>query len=144
MMDTLLMFESPVQIMVVLVIALVVFGPKRLPEIGKQLGGALRELKKAGNEVVSTFSHDDSAEHSSSYPYTSPDYNAVPQNAYASVSTPDLTDYTIVRKNAATVPTTESHTSVSVETASPTAHDPLDVYAINGAKKIPPADGASA
>ena len=40
------MFDlSPVQIIIVLVIALVVFGPKRLPELGKQLGRGLRELK---------------------------------------------------------------------------------------------------
>ena len=40
------MFDlSPIQIVIVLVIALVVFGPKRLPELGKQLGKGLRELK---------------------------------------------------------------------------------------------------
>ena len=40
------MFDlSPIQIIIVLVIALVVFGPKRLPELGKQLGKGLRELK---------------------------------------------------------------------------------------------------
>ena len=40
------MFDlSPVQIIIVLVIALVVFGPKRLPELGRQLGKGLRELK---------------------------------------------------------------------------------------------------
>lgn len=40
------MFDlSAVQIIIVLVIALVVFGPKRLPELGRQLGKGLRELK---------------------------------------------------------------------------------------------------
>jgi sec-independent protein translocase protein TatA len=33
------------QIAIVLVIALLVFGPKRLPELGKSLGAGMREFK---------------------------------------------------------------------------------------------------
>ena len=33
------------QIAIVLVIALIVFGPKRLPELGKSLGAGMREFK---------------------------------------------------------------------------------------------------
>jgi sec-independent protein translocase protein TatA len=33
------------QIAIVLVIALIVFGPKRLPELGKSLGTGMREFK---------------------------------------------------------------------------------------------------
>jgi len=33
------------EIAIVLIIALVVFGPKRLPELGKSLGSGLREFK---------------------------------------------------------------------------------------------------
>ncbi len=33
------------EIAIVLVIALIVFGPKRLPELGKSLGSGLREFK---------------------------------------------------------------------------------------------------
>ena len=33
------------QIAIVLVIALIVFGPKRLPELGKSLGSGMREFK---------------------------------------------------------------------------------------------------
>jgi sec-independent protein translocase protein TatA len=33
------------QIAIVLVIALLVFGPKRLPELGKSLGSGMREFK---------------------------------------------------------------------------------------------------
>jgi TatA/E family protein of Tat protein translocase len=38
---------------VVLVLALVVFGPKKLPEVGRQVGGALRELRKVQDTVQS-------------------------------------------------------------------------------------------
>jgi sec-independent protein translocase protein TatA len=36
---------GPVQIAIVLVIGLLVFGPKRLPELGRSLGGGLKEFK---------------------------------------------------------------------------------------------------
>lgn len=38
---------SPWQIVVVVVIILILFGPKRLPGLGKSLGQALRDFKKA-------------------------------------------------------------------------------------------------
>ncbi len=42
------MFDiSPIQILIVLVIALLVFGPKRLPEMGKSIGRGIREFKGA-------------------------------------------------------------------------------------------------
>ena len=39
------------EIIIVLVIALVIFGPKRLPELGRSLGNGMREFKDsiAGN-----------------------------------------------------------------------------------------------
>lgn len=37
---------GPAEILVIFVIALLVFGPQRLPEVGKQVGRAFRELKK--------------------------------------------------------------------------------------------------
>ncbi|MBA3865745.1 MAG: twin-arginine translocase TatA/TatE family subunit [Solirubrobacterales bacterium] len=36
---------GPMEIIVVLIIALVVFGPKRLPELGKSLGKGINEFK---------------------------------------------------------------------------------------------------
>ena len=34
----------------IFVLALVIFGPKKLPEIGRQIGRALNEFKRASNE----------------------------------------------------------------------------------------------
>ncbi len=39
------------ELIIVLVIALVVFGPKRLPELGSSLGKGIREFRKATNEL---------------------------------------------------------------------------------------------
>ena len=44
------MFEGlfqPMHLIIILLIALVVFGPSRLPELGKGLGKGLRDFKKA-------------------------------------------------------------------------------------------------
>ena len=36
---------GPLEVLVVLIIALVVFGPKRLPELGKSLGRGIQEFR---------------------------------------------------------------------------------------------------
>jgi sec-independent protein translocase protein TatA len=38
---------GPMELIVVLVIALIVFGPKRLPDLGRSLGGGMREFKNS-------------------------------------------------------------------------------------------------
>ncbi len=44
------MFEGlfqPMHLIIILVIALLIFGPSRLPELGKGLGKSIRDFKKA-------------------------------------------------------------------------------------------------
>jgi sec-independent protein translocase protein TatA len=36
---------SPVEIIIILVIVLIIFGPKRLPDLGRSMGRGLREFK---------------------------------------------------------------------------------------------------
>jgi sec-independent protein translocase protein TatA len=43
------------ELLIVLVIALVIFGPKRLPDMGRQLGRGLREFRKATSEIQDHF-----------------------------------------------------------------------------------------
>jgi TatA/E family protein of Tat protein translocase len=47
------MFGSigPAELILIFVIALLVFGPKKLPEIGRSVGKALREFKKTSDEI---------------------------------------------------------------------------------------------
>jgi len=42
---------GPMELILILVIALVIFGPKKLPEIGKAVGNAIREFKKHSSKV---------------------------------------------------------------------------------------------
>jgi len=42
------------EMMGIMVIALIIFGPKKLPQIGRSLGAALRELRKASQELTNS------------------------------------------------------------------------------------------
>jgi TatA/E family protein of Tat protein translocase len=42
------------ELVVILVIALIFFGPRKLPELGKSLGKSIGEFRKASNELKST------------------------------------------------------------------------------------------
>jgi sec-independent protein translocase protein TatA len=42
------------ELIVIFVIALVVFGPRKLPELGRSLGRGIAEFKKATNEFQNT------------------------------------------------------------------------------------------
>ena len=43
------------ELIFIFIIALVVFGPKKLPELGKSLGKGLREFNKVKNELKATW-----------------------------------------------------------------------------------------
>jgi sec-independent protein translocase protein TatA len=62
---------GPIQMVVLLAILLVVFGPDKLPEMGKQLGKALRELMKAKQEFMDSINLDDDSDHSRNSNYNS-------------------------------------------------------------------------
>ena len=38
---------GPMELIVVLVVALIIFGPKRLPDLGRSLGSGMREFKSS-------------------------------------------------------------------------------------------------
>lgn len=42
------------ELIVIFVIALIIFGPRKLPEIGRSLGRSINEFKKASNELRNT------------------------------------------------------------------------------------------
>jgi TatA/E family protein of Tat protein translocase len=69
---------GPAEILVVLVIALLVFGPTRLPEVGRQVGRAVKEMRKfqhtISRDINEVWSGDDAtdASHAAEPPPTLP------------------------------------------------------------------------
>ena len=45
---------GPMELLVIVVIVLLIFGGKKIPEIGKGLGGALREFRNVKREISGT------------------------------------------------------------------------------------------
>ena len=58
------MFGSigPMELLLIFIVALLVFGPRKLPELGKSLGKGLSEFKRASNELRSTLEEEVRAE----------------------------------------------------------------------------------
>jgi len=56
---------GPTELIVILVIALLVFGPGKLPELGKALGKSIREFREtmsAANQAIQTAMDDDATQ----------------------------------------------------------------------------------
>ena len=43
------------ELVVIFLVALIVFGPKKLPELGRSLGKSIAEFKRASNDLKNTF-----------------------------------------------------------------------------------------
>ena len=70
------MSVGPAEILIILVVALLVFGPHRLPEVARQVGSAMRELRKMQDTVrgeLDMVLHPEHGTASSPIPATEPD-----------------------------------------------------------------------
>jgi sec-independent protein translocase protein TatA len=66
---------GPAEILVILVIALLVFGPNRLPEIGRQVGRGMREFRKFQSSIKGDLGDvfaDDATDHAEPAPTLPP------------------------------------------------------------------------
>ena len=81
------------ELIVIFIIALVVFGPRKLPELGRSLGRGIAEFKKATNELQNTLEQEinaDAARSKVATPVTqtaAPDAAAHTTETAASIST---------------------------------------------------------
>lgn len=48
------------ELLLILAVALIIFGPAKLPELGRSIGKGLREFKKAAKELKDSVSIDES------------------------------------------------------------------------------------
>jgi len=68
--------DSPVQIAVVMIVVLLVFGPEKMKDIGKQLGRAIREVRRAGSDFRSTLEGEDTRYDSDYKPHHYDNYDS--------------------------------------------------------------------
>jgi TatA/E family protein of Tat protein translocase len=84
------MSVGPAEILIILVVALLVFGPQRLPEVGRQVGSALRELRRMQDTVrgeLDMVLHPEHGTSSSSVPAVEPDdHSAIDPSAIDATS----------------------------------------------------------
>jgi TatA/E family protein of Tat protein translocase len=83
---------GPAEILVIFVIALLVFGPTRLPEVGRQVGRGIRELRKFQHTISSDLNRlipDDVSDHAEPPPSLPPIPTDPPPEA---TPPPDSTD----------------------------------------------------
>ncbi len=84
-------FLSTQTLIIVLVVALIVFGPQKLPDIGRQLGSAMRELRKMSGDMQRALDIDS---HTSSYDYyNSSRYDSASSYSYTPSSDTPLDQY---------------------------------------------------
>ena len=77
------------ELIIIFVIALIVFGPRKLPELGRSLGRSINEFKRASNELKSTLEDEVRVEEqrtaaphpAASDPVREPSQEPIPRNA---------------------------------------------------------------
>ena len=52
---------GPMELILIFAIALIIFGPKKLPEIGRALGSAIRNFKRHSNSITEELDINDDA-----------------------------------------------------------------------------------
>ena len=77
------------ELIIIFVIALIIFGPRKLPELGRSLGKSLAEFKKASNELKSTLEEEIRLEEQRTSFEASKAANAAPAAGAAAAVTPE-------------------------------------------------------
>ena len=92
------------ELIIILVIALIIFGPRKLPELGRSLGRSINEFKKASNELRSTLEEEIQVEEQR-------DRTKAAASATPPAATPPPVDATVSRTTTTAAPDTGTHTA---------------------------------
>ncbi len=118
---------NPVHLMIILAIVVVLFGPKRLPEMGQKVGQALREFRSVTSEIRSQIGADEIADSVNGIKSTFSLTGDSPRSAAEIVS--DAAPETVSDPAAGTAPDPAAGTvsDAAPETVSDTTDGPLEV-----------------
>ena len=92
------------ELIIILVIALIIFGPRKLPELGRSLGRSINEFKKASNELRSTLEEEIQVEEQR-------DRAKVAATATPAAATPPPVDAATVSRTTTAAPGTGTHSA---------------------------------
>jgi len=92
------------ELLVIFIVALIVFGPKKLPELGRSLGRGLNEFKRASNELKNTLDEEIRADE-------------------RRAATPPVSPVSPVNNDRQSVPAPVDTMNDEIRTASPTVND---------------------
>jgi TatA/E family protein of Tat protein translocase len=104
------------EMVIILVIALIVFGPRKLPELGRSLGKSLGEFKRASNELRNTLDEEIRVEERRPPKAAAP--KPGPAGAPAPVEAQDVTEPDAAEPSTPEVPSAP----VTVATPTPEPH----------------------
>ena len=87
------------ELIIIFVIALIIFGPRKLPELGRSLGKSLSEFKRASNELKSTLEEEIRMEEVQQRP--KPTVTVAPHNVTATdgTATPPVPEPMVARQD---------------------------------------------
>jgi TatA/E family protein of Tat protein translocase len=122
------------ELLIIVAIALIVFGPNKLPELAKAFGKAMREFKKATEEVKESFEAQtkDLEELKSTLAEGKENFLAHLEEGIS-----ETTDETSASSEATTETLADSEASVSIETPSlEGTPSPIEEKKVEGEKKI--------
>jgi sec-independent protein translocase protein TatB len=111
---------GPAEILVILFVALMVFGPQRLPEVGRQVGSMMRELRRIQDTVRGEL---DSVLHPDVSPDLGPSYDEGSEPADHAASDHTAPDPIATRTGSAEIAGPDDEPTAPTEAADPNDDD---------------------
>ena len=121
------------EMMFIFILALIIFGPKKLPEIGRQIGKGLAEFKRASREFQSQIEDE----------VRKLELDADINNTIAPISLTDTVSSAPPALTVGSAPAVEETTASTPEVAAAAAHPDYTVEHLPASSSSPKADSAA-